>query len=73
MIYQRVKNKIDRPIFRDLVLSDKSTPQDFISRIKELQKVREPYYSAADFSIDTDKTRIGVTVDNLVKILRKHI
>lgn len=73
MIYQRIKNKIDRPIFRDLVLSENSKPQDFIDRIKELQNEREPYYSSADFFIDTDKTRIGITVDNLVKILRKFI
>lgn len=73
MIYQRIKNKIDRPIFKDLVLSEKSRPQDFIDRIKNLQQEREPFYSSADFFIDTDKTRIGVTVDKLVKIIRKHI
>jgi len=73
VIYQRIKNKIDRPIFRDLVLSENAKPQDFIDRIKNLQQEREPYYSSADFFIDTDKTRIGVTVDRLVKIIRKHI
>ncbi len=73
MIYQRIKNKIDRPIFRDLVLSGNATPKDFIDRITKLLKEREPYYSAADFFIDTDKTRIGITVDKLKKIIRKHI
>ena len=73
MIYQRIKNKIDRPIFRDLVLSEKARPQDFIDRIKNLQQEREPYYSSADFFIDTDKTRVGVTVDKLAKIIRRHI
>lgn len=73
MIYERIKNKIDRPIFRDLVLSDNAKPQDFIIRIKTLLEEREPYYSSADFSIDTDKTRIGVTVDKLAKIIKKYI
>ncbi len=73
MIFQRIKNKIDRPIFRDLVLSENAKPQDFIDRIKALLQEREPYYLAADFFIDTDKTRIGITVDELVKIIRKYI
>lgn len=73
MIYERIKNKIDRPIFRDLVLSDSAKPQDFINRIKMLLEEREPYYSSADFFIDTDKTRIGVTVDKLAKIIRRYI
>ncbi|MEN8193147.1 MAG: shikimate kinase [Bacteroidota bacterium] len=73
MIYQRIKNKIDRPIFRDLVLSDTAKPKDFIERIKKLQSEREPFYAQAHFSIDTDKTRVGITVDNLVKTIRKYI
>jgi shikimate kinase len=73
MIYQRIKNKIDRPIFRDLVLSGNAKPQDFIDRITKLLEEREPYYSSADFFIDTDKTRIGITVDKLERIIRKHI
>lgn len=73
MIYKRIKNKIDRPIFRDLVLSDSAKPQDFINRIEMLLEEREPYYSSADFFIDTDKTRIGVTVDKLAKIIKRYI
>jgi shikimate kinase len=73
MLYKRIKNKIDRPIFRDLVLSDSAKPQDFINRIEMLLEEREPYYSSADFFIDTDKTRIGVTVDKLAKIIKRYI
>jgi len=73
MIYKRIKNKIDRPIFRDLVLSDSAKPSDFINRIEMLLEEREPYYTSADFFIDTDKTRIGVTVDKLAKIIKRYI
>ena len=73
MIYKRVKNKIDRPIFRDLVLSDNSKPQDFIDRIQKYLKKREPYYLEADIQIDTDQSSIGVTVDKLAKLLSRVI
>ncbi len=73
MIYQRIKNKIDRPIFRDLVLAENSKSQDFIDRIEEHLKKREPYYLEADIHIDTDKSTIGVTVDKLAKLLARVI
>ncbi len=73
MIYKRIKNKIDRPIFRDLVLSENPKPEDFIERINKFLKEREPYYLTADICIDTDKTSIGVTVDKLAKILTRVI
>lgn len=73
MIYQRIKNKIDRPIFRDLVLSEKSKPQDFIDRIDYYLKKREPYYLEADIHVSTDESNIGVTVDKLAKLLSRVI
>ncbi len=73
MIYQRIKNKIDRPIFRDLVLAENSKPQDFIDRIEKYLKMREPYYLKADIHIDTDQSSIGVTVDKLAKLLSRVI
>ncbi len=73
MIYQRIKNKIDRPIFRDLVLSENSKPQDFIDRIDYYLQQREPYYLEADIHINTDESSIGVTVDKLAKLLSRVI
>jgi len=73
MIYQRIKNKIDRPIFRDLVLSDNPQPQDFIDRIEKYLSQREPYYLQADIHIDTDQSSIGITVDKLAKLLKRVI
>ena len=71
MIYKRIKNKIDRPIFRDLVLSNNAKQSDFINRIEEFLSKREPFYSQSNIKIDTDETSIGITVDKLAKILNR--
>jgi len=73
MIYQRIKNKIDRPIFRDLVLSGNAKPIDFINRIDNLLLKREPYYLESNICINTDLSNIGTTVDKLAKTITKVI
>ncbi len=70
-IYHRLKNKIDRPLFRDLVLEE-GTKQEFLEKINSFLKDRLHIYEQADITINTDETRIGVTVDKIKnKILRK--
>ena len=61
-LYKRLKNKIDRPLFRDLVLGEKSE-EDFLEKIKELLERRKEYYEQADLIIETDMQPIGRTVD----------
>jgi len=70
MIYKRIKNKIDRPAFRDLVLNENSE-KDFLHKIEKMLGEREPFYSKAALTIDTDKTAIGITVDTIVKKIKK--
>jgi len=65
-LYKRLKNKIDRPLFRDLVLGE-NPQEDFIHRIKELLDKRKIYYEKADLTIDTDMSPIGITVDKIAK------
>ncbi|MHB8906727.1 MAG: shikimate kinase [Melioribacteraceae bacterium] len=65
-LYKRLKNKIDRPLFRDLVLEGKNE-EDFLERIKELLENRRSYYEKADFAIDTDLQPLGRTVDKIAK------
>jgi shikimate kinase len=69
ILYKRLKNKIDRPLFRDLVLGEKPEEQ-FRNRIKELLENRKKYYEQADISIDTDLHPLGKTVDKLAKKLK---
>ncbi len=72
MIYKRIKNKIDRPLFRDLVLGE-SKPEDFINRINGLLEERKKYYNTADIVLDTDDKPIGITVDKLAKLVKRYI
>lgn len=65
-LYKRLKNKIDRPLFRDLVL-DENPQEDFMDRIKELLESRKAYYEKADLTINTDISPIGITVDKIAK------
>lgn len=65
-IYYRLKNKINRPLFRELVLNERPK-EEFIEKISSLMSEREPYYLKADIIYDTENNSIGLTVDNLVK------
>lgn len=65
-LYKRLKNKIDRPLFRDLVLGEKSE-EDFLEKIKELLEKRRVYYEKADLIIETDLQPLGRTVDKIAK------
>lgn len=71
-LYKRLKNKIDRPLFRDLVLNENSE-DDFITRIKEMLEKRKTFYEKADIIINTDYTPIGVTVDKLAAKLSRYL
>lgn len=67
-LYNRLKNKIDRPLFRDLVLGE-NDEEDFIDKIRDLLDKRRTYYEKADLIINTDYTPIGITVDKIAKKL----
>ena len=72
MLYKRLKNKTDRPLFRDLVLGE-NNEENFINRINEMLDKRKAFYEKADFIIDTDNNPIGVTVDKIAKKILKVI
>ncbi len=69
ILYHRLKNKIDRPLFRDLTLGQ-STEEDYKTKINEILKTRSEYYEKADLVISTDTTRIGITVDIIAKKIK---
>jgi shikimate kinase len=71
-VYNRLKHKTDRPLVKDLVLSDGSK-EEFIERINKLLNEREPYYSQADIKINTDTTDVGLTVDMIKNKISKYI
>jgi len=71
-VYNRLKSKTDRPLVKDLVLSDVSK-DEFIAKINELLSERQPYYSQADIKINTDTSNVGRTVDQIKKRIIKYI
>lgn len=66
VLYKRLRYKIDRPLLRDLVLSENSK-EEFVNKIDEILMKREAYYEKADLVINTDTSSVGITVDKLVK------
>jgi len=71
-VYNRLKKKTDRPLVRDLVLSNGSK-EEFIARINKLLAERKPYYNQADITINTDTSNVGYTVDLIKKRIIKYI
>ena len=71
-IYLRIKNKINRPLFRELVLNE--TPQEeMLELIDEMLNKRSPLYEKSDIVMDTDSQSVGITVDKLVRKLTGYI
>ncbi len=70
-IYHRMKNKKSRP----LILTpegDILNEKDLRNKIIELLKSRVKFYEQADIKINTAYDRVGITVDKLIKILKKE-
>jgi shikimate kinase len=68
--YKRLRFKRDRPAF--LFDDEEPSKEKFLEKINELLEKREKYYSKADVTIDTDKIRIGQTVDKLASLVKKE-
>ncbi len=70
ILYLRLKNKTNRPLFRDLVLGENGQA-DFMKRINDMLDKRKQYYEQAHIIITTDNNPIGLTVDILAKKIKK--
>ncbi len=69
-LYKRLKNKIDRPLFRDMVLNEENE-DEFVTRIEEMLETRKKYYENADIVVDSEENPLGITVDKLAKEIKK--
>ncbi|MBI9071835.1 MAG: shikimate kinase [Melioribacteraceae bacterium] len=69
-IYQRLKYKLNRPLFKDLVLEN-APKSKFIARIDQMLTERKVQYSQSDFCFNTDCQSIGVTVDKIANKMKK--
>jgi shikimate kinase len=68
-ILQRVHHRTDRPLLTD-ESGGKLSKEVMEQRIQELLARREEFYARADVVIRTDKKRVGMTVDEIVRRLR---
>ena len=69
--YNRLRFKRDRPaLFFDG--DEEPTKEEFIAKINALLTKRVAYYNQADIKINTDKYRVGKTVDKLSHIIKKE-
>ena len=67
-LFHRLRHRSDRP----MLASTDGTPlndDQLRQRITALYDVREPLYALADITLQTDETRLGLTVDHLVRRL----
>ena len=62
VIYSRVKAQRHRPLL------NVDRPRE---AIKNLLDIRQPYYSQANFTIDTSKLTVEETVKKIVKLLKR--
>jgi shikimate kinase len=72
VVYERLKNKRDRPIFKNETSGEVSRKQ-FLEKIKKLMENRVIYYEQADVTFSTDHKSIGLTVDEIAKYVYKEI
>jgi len=71
-IIQRVQHRTDRPLLKDKN-GNPLKGADLESRVRELLKFREQFYSRADIIIPAGHRKIGSTVDEIVKRLGKLV
>ena len=71
-IVQRVQHRSDRPLLKDET-GNQLSPGEMEQRVHELLQRRELFYARADIIIPADRKRVGNTVDEIVKKLRKYV
>lgn len=71
-IYERLKHKRDRPIFKRENSTDVSK-EEFLEKITKLMNQRAEYYEQADVKFTTDDKSVGYTVDEIAKYIYKEL
>ncbi|MDP4174906.1 MAG: shikimate kinase [Bacteroidota bacterium] len=70
-LFNRLKNKKDRPLFNTGDVE--KSKEELKNRIVQLLRQRTPYYEQADLIIDTDNYPLGLTVDKIARLILKKI
>lgn len=69
--FRRMKHKTDRPMLKDKE-GNPLPPEILENRVRRLLDVRESFYNQADIVVDTDTQNVGLTVDDIVRRLRRY-
>lgn len=67
-LYNRLKSKFDRPLFKGLTESE-APKEEYIKKISELLEKRSFYYEQADLIISTDNYTLGKSVDKIASFI----
>jgi len=65
-LFHRLRHRSDRPLLRSAD-GNQLSDEELRSRIHHLYEAREPLYARADIILPTDGTKLGLTVDNIVR------
>ena len=68
-ILQRVHHRTDRPLLTG-ASGERLPVEEIEKRVQDLLARREQFYARADVIIQTDRKRVGTTVDEIVRRLR---
>ncbi|MBI5216043.1 MAG: shikimate kinase [Ignavibacteriae bacterium] len=72
ILLKRIRRKQHRPLLKDS--SGAQLPETAMrEKIISLLQIREHYYNQADITITMDDSSIALTVDKVVRLLRKHV
>lgn len=66
---RRLRGKMDRPLLQDAE-GNRLPEAELKQRVEELLRRREVFYSRADVVVSAERTRVGMTVDEIVRHLR---
>jgi shikimate kinase len=67
-ILKRVQHRTDRPLLTGPE-GGQLAPEELRERVLALYRAREPLYGNADIVVVADEQRLGLTVDNVAKLL----
>ena len=71
-IYHRIKQNLNRPLFRDLV-EVKASKGEFIRRITSMLNERKRYYEDSNIIIDADALSINKISQEIIKKLENYL
>jgi shikimate kinase len=71
-ILKRVQHRTDRPLLTGPE-GERLAPAELRERVLALYEAREPLYSNADIVVVADEQRLGLTVDNVAKLLTRFL